>query len=358
MRAFWIIPDFPALRILAKGRRILAQPRYARPSMENAEPGRRGAAILGEFSSVFVMCPCASTVPSALDPETAVITCHLHRLYLDRAHDYRQELHACRHGLSGRTVHQLRIAIRRLLAAFELLRAARTDLPPVAPPLRRQLKILGDLRNAQLQRLRAERGPGAVPPRLRRHLLKRERRREEGATQTVESRKIVHRLKRWKVTTLSAHEHTPLRLQRLLKGKLRRAFDPLAAFAPLVPVDPAQRHEARERVREFRYLVEDLPPAWHQGTAMARLLTHLRSYQRTTGRIHDNELFLRRLERLVADKRLTVASIRGLRGQLISEKTRHLETCPACEQRLFRDAILARQALLKNLPCNSKTKSS
>lgn len=325
--------------------------------MENAESGRGCAAMIGNFHRPPVMRSPAFSIAPPLDPQTVVISCHLDRLYLDRAHDYCQEVHACRQGLSGRTVHQLRIAIRRLLAASELLRASRKDLPSVAHPLRRQLKILGDLRNAQLQRARAERGPGVAPPRLRRHLLKRERRREESATQVVESRKIIHRLERWKAT-VPVHERTPLRLRRLLEGKLRRAFDPLAAFAPLVPVDPAQRHAARGKLREFRYLVEDLPPAWHQGTAMARLLTRLRGYQRATGRIHDNELFLRRLQRLVADKRLTASSIRGLRRQLLSEKIRHLKVCPACEQRLFRDAILARQALLKNLPCSSKTKSS
>ena len=290
----------------------------------------------------------STEIPS--DPLTTAVTRYLDRLYLDRAHAYRRELRACRHRLSRRAVHQLRVAIRHLLAAFELLRTAREDLPAVTRPLRKQLRILGDLRNAQLQRALVERISETVPPPLRRYLLKRERRRQDTTAQIVVSRKVTHRLKHWRPKKAPPRPQTAQRLRRLLDTRLRRAFDPLVSFVPSVPIDPDRRHEVRGQLREFRYLVESLPSAWRRGRAMTQLLSHLRGYQQAAGQIHDAELLLRRLERLVADRRVQAVSIRPLRQRLLSDKNRRLASCPASEQRLFRDAILARRALLMNLP--------
>lgn len=297
------------------------------------------------------MSSCASSAATASsDPLTIAVTRHLDRLYVGRVHAYRRKSRACRHRLSRSAVHQLRVAIRHLLAAFELLRTAREDLPSVAGPLRKQLRILGDLRNAQLQRKRVAHGPGAALQPLHRHLLKRERRREQSAAEAVESRKVLRRLERGRAKAAPLRARSAWHLRRLLENRLRRAFDPLAAFSPSRPLDPLQRHQARGKLREFRYLVESLPSAWRRGTAVTLLLSRLRDYQQATGKIHDDELLLRRLDRLVADKRLTAASVRPLRQRLLSEKAQRLKTCPACEQQLFHEAILARRALLRNLP--------
>lgn len=293
-------------------------------------------------------CPSAS-------PSVALVS-HLHRDYRGSVRAYRRSLHACRHHLSTRSVHDLRVAIRRLFAVLELLRVTRTELPSVHEPLQRQLGALGDLRDAQMQCRRAARTPAV--PQLRHSMRKRERRRRKGAEQNVRAREVPHRLKHWRVGAAGIHPQASARLRRLLEGRLRRAFDPLAASTPSVPIDPLHRHQLRMKLREFHYLMQALAPAWRRGPAMTLLLSHLRGYLRITGEIHDNELLLHRLDRLIADKRLTATSVRPLRRQLLSENQWREAACPDHEQRLFREAILARRVLLNNLPCNSKTKSS
>jgi CHAD domain-containing protein len=293
-------------------------------------------------------CPSAS-------PAVALVS-HLNRDYRGSVRDYRRSLHACRHRLSTRAVHDLRVAIRRLSAVLELLRVTQQELPSVHEPLQRQLGALGDLRDAQMQCRRAAR-TRAVPL-LRQSLRKREQRRRKGAEQAVLARKVPHRLKQWRVGAAAVRPQAGPRLRRLLEGRLRRAFDPLAASTPSVPIDPVHRHQVRMKLREFYYLMKALAPAWSRGPALTLLLSHLRGYLQITGEIHDNELLLRRLDRLIADKRLTATSVRPLRRQLLSENRWREAACPGHEQRLFREAILARRVLLKNFPCNSKTKSS
>src|SRR5439155_18571706 len=84
---------------------------------------------------------------------------------------YDKQLRECQRNFSEESVHQLRVATRRLMTQFVLLSCA---VPGVKVEkarrfLKRQLKVLGEIRDIQVQRMFIEkqmpRFPGLIPVR-------------------------------------------------------------------------------------------------------------------------------------------------------------------------------------------------
>ncbi len=301
------------------------------------------------------MCARASKTKAAgpASLPAASIQLHLGRLYKNNVLAYRRELTACRRRMSRDAVHRLRVAIRRLLACLELLAAARLEGPAMRGLLQRQLKPLGNLHDTkiQLQRIKdAPRVSAGLQP-LRRHLRKRKDRQEKAARKMLSPDKTVPRLKQWRPGHAPANAGLIPRLRRLIDGKLQQAFDPLAAFSPSMPVDSVVRHRSRMISREYRYIMEALRPGWRGGET-DRLLSTLRAQQKIIGQIHDRELLLRRIDRLIAEEKLSAAAVRPFRTLLQSEKTKLLKDCPQLDRRVFLGAMLARRDLRQNLSCN------
>ncbi len=281
---------------------------------------------------------------------------HLGRLYESGLRTYRGKRAACGRAMSRHAVHQARVAIRRLLAGLELLGALPGKPPEVRKLLRRELKTLGELRNVQIQLQRIDDEPQltAVLEPLRRHLRKREQRREKAARKALKSTKAMQRLKRWARPPAPEDHRLLPRLRRLMDIKLQRAFDPMAAFSPSTPADSAVRHRARVLSREYRYMAEALRPRW-RGCEPRRFVTNLQAYQEIIGQIHDRELLLHRIDRSVADGRIQAASIRAFCNRLHSEKTKLLKACAQLDRWMLHEAMLARRHLRQHPPSNSTT---
>jgi CHAD domain-containing protein len=295
------------------------------------------------------------TVPQTnaarLFPSAASIWRHLDRMYERSVRTYRQDLTACRRRMSRPAVHRLRVSIRRLLACLDLMGAVQNGHPAVRGTLQRQLKVLGDLRDTQnqLRRIKAEpRFAAALQP-LRRHLRMRRQRRLGAVRRALATDRVTRRLRRWRLGTVRKNSRPVARLHRLIDRKLRQAFDPLAAFSPSRPPDSAARHHTRMISRQYRYLVEALQPGWYDEKTGGPLCS-LQAYQDVIGKSHDCELLLRRLDRLIADERLRVASARRFRAVLRAEKNRHLKACSRLDRQVFHEALLARQHLNQKLP--------
>ena len=281
----------------------------------------------------------------------AAVWRHLEEEHENGVRAYRRKLAACRHRLSRHAVHQLRVAIRRLLAGLELLRAVQRDRPAVRGLLQGQLKVLGALHDTQIQLQRVEheaRSARVLTP-LRQHLRKRRDRREKAARKALQSDKVAHRLERWRL--LAAPPRLISRLRRLMDEKLGRAFDPLAGFTPDSPADAAARHRVRVISRQYRYMVETLRPGW-QGGENGRLIANLQAYQDIIGQIHDRELLLHRIDSLVIDEKLDPAPIRPFRARLRNEMMKLLKACAQLDRWMFQEAMLARRHLHENLPCH------
>jgi len=278
---------------------------------------------------------------------------HLGRQYENEVRAYRRELAACRRRMSRHAVHRLRIDIRRLLACLELLDAVQIECPAVRGVLQRQLKTLGELRDIQVQLHRIEHEPRfakALQP-LCEHLKKREYRRMKAARKTLEADETLHRLRQWRLRPARKNPDVIPRLRALIDNKLQLAFDPLGSCSPSTPADSAARHRTRIIAREYRYVLETLRPSW-RGAETVRLLASLQVYQAVIGQIHDREILLHRIERLVADARIKTASVRPFRALLQAEQTKQLKVCSLLDRRVLHEAMLARRHLCQNVLCN------
>lgn len=282
--------------------------------------------------------------PATPPPSAASIRRHLALLYGDGVRAYRRGLAACKRRMSRHAVHQLRVAIRQLLACLELLEAVECGRPAVRGLLLRQLKNLGDLRDTQVQLRLVRSEPRHVPSlqKLVGHLRKRRNRRVEAVRRALGEGKALRRLERWHVGPLGEGPRLVPRLRRLLDRKLREAFDPLSTFSSLAVSDVTVRHRMRVVSREYRYVVEALRPGWRGGET-EKLLASLRAYLDLIGQIHDRELLLRRIDLLIADKKLDGGSVRPYRAFLKAEKRERLKACSHLDRRVFYEAVLVRR---------------
>lgn len=265
--------------------------------------------------------------PGPFPPAAAPVGRQLCRQYERCVRNYRQGLAACRNRLSRHSVHRLRVAIRRLLACLALLGDVQGRRPAVRALLQRQLRALGALHDTQvqLQILRREPRIAADLVPLFRHLQKRGHRLAGGARKALKGGKAAQRLKKWRPGALRQNSRALERLRRSINLKLRETVRSLAACSSTA-ADGAVRHRARIVSREFRYAVEALKPGWRSAET-GKLLSILRACQGLIGRIHDRELLLQRIERLVAKGKLPATSARPFRKLLRAEMARQLRAC-------------------------------
>jgi len=279
-------------------------------------------------------------------PEASVRRC-LARLCKGSVRAYRRELGACRRRLSRRSIHELRIAIRRLLICLRLLGAAQRAPAGVRSLLLLQLKALGGVRDTQVQLKLIEKGPlrgdAALEP-LRAHLRRRKHRRVKVARRALESDKALHRLQRWCPPLEGRDTRIIPRLRRLIDGMLREALDSLASILGSAHADPAAWHRTRVLSRECCYVVEALQPCW-RGDQADELLSILRACHQGVGQVRDRDLLHRKMGRLVSDGRLEAAPTRRLGDMLQSEKARWMKTFSLGDWRRSLEALLARREI-------------
>jgi CHAD domain-containing protein len=211
---------------------------------------------------------------------------------------YRKQLCDCQEQFSEEGVHQLRVATRRLLAQFTLLGhvAPSAALEKARRILKRRLAALGDLRDAQVQRLFIEQKAVSFPELvlMRAWLQRRERRLARSAAAKVACFKT-RKLERWTaamIEGLTANARKS-RVQAQLDSAVLRAA--AQAFAEAVArrraidlADPQTIHQTRVAFKRFRYTVESLSPGI---TGLSkRQLRALAYYQRKMGIIQDLEV--------------------------------------------------------------------
>ena len=109
--------------------------------------------------------PVLARLTSAAKRERVAIGPCLAAALDSRWRSYRERLRQCQEKFSEEAVHELRVATRRLLAQFILLScvAPSTALEKARRILKRRLAALGDLRDAQVQRLFIEEKAASFP---------------------------------------------------------------------------------------------------------------------------------------------------------------------------------------------------
>jgi CHAD domain-containing protein len=197
--------------------------------------------------------------------------------------------------MSVESVHEVRVAARRLLAQCALVETLGqdADLARARVRLKKFLSGLSECRDVQVQQelyaAWCDRFPGLEP--VRRHLRKRERRLARSAARRVRRFKA-RKVKVWlalvdqRCRFPDQDRKCQRRLSARVMSKARLTFQEVSRLVVAVEGDDAEGvHRARVAFKRFRYVVEALSPEWTGRPR--RELRRLARFQRQMGRIQD-----------------------------------------------------------------------
>jgi CHAD domain-containing protein len=218
----------------------------------------------------------------------------------DRWRTFRAELKRCQNKYSEESVHDLRVATRRLISTLELIASIgpENNLRKARWALKRHLETFGPLRDVQVQ-LQAVDKMLASFPELQGfydYLVKRERKLVQRLRAEVKRIKTGKLEKAMRATAkqVEALLDTPEKLQEK-RAEACRAVE--IAFNRVVerklvmdPTDSATIHRMRVAFKKFRYMVEALAPVLDWVTS--RRLKGMDAFQGSMGDIQDVEVLL------------------------------------------------------------------
>lgn len=223
----------------------------------------------------------------------------------DRWDHYRKQFKAARRELTEESVHDLRVAARRMLALLGIVQ----DLDPRARVkklrsfLKDQLDRLDKLRDAQVMSQEAARR-GAEVPGFRAVQAELEHRLE--ALERKAHKRILRNkpsdLKRWVRkcrTVVKKHTDDPDLLEQLEHTVDEAHAATMRQFALLSADDPDTIHHVRIAFKNFRYMIETIQPLLPGYPADYPDRMH--EYQDAMGHVHDMAIFIDTLHELAPD---------------------------------------------------------
>ncbi len=212
---------------------------------------------------------------------------------------YRKQLHNCRHNSDEKSIHKLRISIRRLLSLIELLQALTADqaLRKLKKSLKAQLNAFNELRDTQVMLQTVSAAVFSMPeltPFLHQlHLNTQKLLMDTPATiQTLDSEKLQKNLKPALQKLKKTYSDSDV------KPDVLHAMDScyqtaLARYQSLDPNQPATLHHLRVSLKKFRYMlscVADILPELPTDH-----LKHLQTYLTHLGEIQNTCVLLNNL---------------------------------------------------------------
>jgi CHAD domain-containing protein len=260
---------------------------------------------------------------------------------LARWKSYQERVKECRDRPTLESVHELRVAIRRLISQFMLFSQMLPEHTPQKARniLKSELESLGTLRDSHVQRIFLQRQATKFPGLAA--LLKRLEREEAHL-----AKKASQNVHRFKSTTLEKAVASLLEFlkaqsrngqtQRELANSALRCAD--GAFANVVERyrgidrdDPRTIHRIRVAFKKFRYIVESFPPQL-SGYSQSDLRA-LARYQRRMGNIQDFEVILQRVQGFL--KQHQHARLDLFSGYLRARRTRAVQSFLTTSSRLL-----------------------
>jgi CHAD domain-containing protein len=217
---------------------------------------------------------------------------------------YRKQLKRSQKLPTEETVHDLRVATRRLISLLDIVLAIHPDddLRRARRRLKQQLDLFSPLRDIQVQLLTVEKMCPTFPELqgFAEVLAKRERklRRRLGTRVRTVKMRPLRSLIRATVAALNPVLATPAR-RRAKRTAVLEAVE--MAFQRVVerrraidPNDMATIHRMRVAFKKFRYMVEALAPILKEPTA--KQLKAMNAFQDSMGAIQDVEVLLGSLQ--------------------------------------------------------------
>ena len=223
-------------------------------------------------------------------------------LLLDSLHrrwdKYQADLKTCRREFSEEAVHDFRVATRRLLSLFDLLRAVMPDprIQKMRRVLKDQLDNLDDLRDVQVLLADISETIHEIPALLpfQGYLQHKEKKLLRAAHKEIKWLKIESLSKRaYKLSQI-----IEVSTQPDLKASLFSAVDEAYAivtqrYALIDPAQPSTIHRLRIAFKKFRYMIEVIYPVLQNPAP--DYLKRLQGYQAAMGDIQDMEVALHEL---------------------------------------------------------------
>jgi CHAD domain-containing protein len=239
---------------------------------------------------------------------------------------YRKELKRCQKKFSQKSVHESRVAARRLLATIELLEGVLSAgrVKKVRQVLKRHLHTFNDLRDTQVQ-IVAVTSLQAIYPAARMFCEWLQKRDERFARQACNN---IKRIRTKPLSNLIANSQDDFEkylkksgakaAASLLSRSVNRAFERTARLrAQIRPALPRTIHRTRVAFKRFRYMVELL--AEHL-PADEKVIAEMQHYQTMMGDIQDADVLLQSFDKFVRKKNIRSASAFQLREELVRRR--------------------------------------
>lgn len=224
----------------------------------------------------------------------------------ERWRKYRKLLRRCRKDCSEQTIHDLRVATRRLLATLHVVKSVHPDAVPkkILRRLKKRFDKLSPLRDAQVQLAQVEMLAPVFPPleKFRAKLAARETRLIAKVAETLATTRTA-KLSAGIETVrarLRAHAAVPLNGD-LAARAVNAAFSEMRECRRHLRADDAASiHRMRIAFKKFRYTAETLRPLLPLTDAQ---FGEMNAYQTLMGDIQDAEVLLASLKKFANKKK-------------------------------------------------------
>jgi CHAD domain-containing protein len=273
---------------------------------------------------------------------------------------YRKQLRQCQKNFSETSVHQLRVATRRLMTRVDLVNCLISNdrAQRARRKLKQRLKLMGELRDVQVQMGFVKQHTEAFPALV--VVLDALERRERLLANAVRSRVLGMRtgkLEKWieaccdeLTSSPAAHRgRQPVAARALIS--LTAAFETVKARRQAVdPANSETLHRTRVAFKKFRYMVEGLSPAF---TGLGKAgLRRFANYQKRMGNLQDLEVLQASVAGFLLLHPGTGDALKGFCRYLATRRRRALRSCLAHVDDLF---ALYNPAELEQLPPLART---
>ena len=257
---------------------------------------------------------------------------------------YRKALKQCRKKFSKKSVHELRVEIRRMQSTLALLEAVLPHdlILPLECELRNRIKALSRLRDTQVQMDTVAEMLDESPELESFHkwLKHRECRLAKRLERTLAEARMgqmtrrVSRLIR-ALRDLAENRHRRRNLDAMLTRATSHAFKSVAVYhRHLAPENVAAIHEMRVAFKRFRYMAEGLAKVL-PGIS-ERQLRAMQAYQSSMGEIQDVDVLIKRTEKLAKRGKLGEDFFQRFRKKLLLRRAGLVKRFLASAHRLFK----------------------
>jgi len=256
---------------------------------------------------------------------------------------YCKRLKQCQKRFSNKSVHNLRVATRRMLSQLDLVGALCPQNPyrKTRRIFKNRLDAFDRLRDTQVQLQYVVR---MQPLYLELTALSQQLERREWRLIKSTAKKV-RGFKTRKVAKLLASLENKLRLSFakpggpernavILMRSVQGAFDRVVKLRGLI--DPSRTttiHRTRIAFKKFRYMVESLQPLLPRMTSQR--LERMHQYQTEMGEIQDVEILMARVDKAVAGKKLAELAMRPFRRHLVNQRAALLKAYGQSADQLF-----------------------